>query len=97
MTDPKVLLTRQITTVNSIINFIKNTKQKKAVALQTVHYFEARLKLLEGYWTSFVERHKILIENRKDFEDHEYFTRDGSRNSRGYSRGNRLRGRRRGN
>ena len=77
MTDPKVLLTRQITTVNSIINSIKNTKQKKAVALQTVHYFEARLKLLEGYWTSFLERHEILIENRKDFEDHEYFTKDG--------------------
>ena len=79
MTDPKVLFTCQVTTVNSIINFIKNTKQKKAVAQQTVHYFEARLKLLEGEegLMSFLARHEILIEHRKDLEDHEYFTKDG--------------------
>ena len=77
MTEPKVLLALQVTTVNNIINFIKNTKQKTGTAKQNAYYYEARLSLLEKYWIALTDRHQKLIEFRKEYETNDYFAKDG--------------------
>ena len=59
MADPKVLLSLQVTTVNNIINFIKNTKQKTGAAKQTMYYYETHPNLLEKYWTALTDGHEL--------------------------------------
>ena len=60
----------------SIVNFLVNTKQKKASKTQTVSYFRARLKLLEGYWARFLEQHARLVPFAKELRDDAYFSAD---------------------
>ena len=66
-------LAGQKSLATNILNFSVNTKQKKAAKVQTLKYFEARLKLLEDYWEKFVSRDARLAVVADKFRQDEYF------------------------
>ena len=70
------LLKKQVTTGTYISNFLKNTKQKQAQDKQTASYYEARLQLLENYWSLFFDKHSELLDFESELGETDYFVKN---------------------
>ena len=70
------LLTAQIRTVTYIVNFLKNTKEKKSPTMLTATYYEARVKLLERYFNEMFARNDELLPHAEELKESDYFVKN---------------------
>ncbi|KAL7295069.1 hypothetical protein TKK_0011537 [Trichogramma kaykai] len=70
-------LTKQKRLAQNILNFYENSSSKAGRDNFSASHFQARLEILETYWSEFMDKHDDLLDLEREFTADDYFSRNG--------------------